>query len=29
MRAATRLLMNKHEYRVVHSEWLTVFDRAG
>lgn len=29
MRAATRLLMNKHGYRVVHSEWLTVFDRAG
>lgn len=28
MRAVTRLLMDKHEYRVVHSEWLTVFDRA-
>jgi len=29
MRAATRLLMDKHEYRIVHSEWLTVFDRDG
>jgi hypothetical protein len=25
MRAVTRALMGKHRYRVVHSEWLTVF----
>ncbi len=21
------VLMDKHEYRIVHSEWLTLFDR--
>lgn len=29
MRAVTRLLIDKHNYRIVHSEWLTVFDRDG